>query len=159
MAPHIHAYRAGLAAMVGLGAKSTYNSHRNIAQTGTAYRGTEETNGVPGTLGRRLTRRITNGSMPSTELFNSIQEELKRILGKKQDLVTGLLVRACLVCSCCKNMCKINHVNYNGKAMEPASPATPAQNTLTHQKVMLLLFDLVSSPLLLSKLVQCEHLL
>jgi hypothetical protein len=86
MAPHIHAYRAGLAAMVGLGAKSTYDSHRKIAQTGAAHGGAEDTNGVPGTLGRRLTRRNTNGGlMSSTASFNSFQEELKKIAGRKNE--------------------------------------------------------------------------
>ena len=85
MAPHIHAYRAGLAAMVGLGAKSTYDSHRKIAQTGAAYGGAEETNGVPGTLGRRLTRRNTDGSMSSTASFDSFQEEIKKIAGRKNE--------------------------------------------------------------------------
>ena len=74
MAPHINAYRAGLAALVGLGTKSTYDSHRKIAQTGAAFGGAEETNGVPGTLGRRLTRKNTNGSTSSTSSFDSYQE-------------------------------------------------------------------------------------
>ena len=79
MAHHIHAYRFGLTAMVGLGAKSTSDSHRKIAQTGAAHGGAEDTNGVPGTLGRRLTRRNTNGSMSSTASFDSFQEEIKKI--------------------------------------------------------------------------------
>jgi hypothetical protein len=83
MAPHIHAYRARLAAMVGLGTKSTYDLHRKIPQMGRTHGGSKEANGVPRTLGQRLTRRNTNGSMSSTALFNLFQEELKRIAGKK----------------------------------------------------------------------------
>jgi hypothetical protein len=75
MAPHIHAYRFGLTAMVGLSTKSTYDSHRKIAQMGAAHGGMEDTNGVPGTLRRRLTRRNTNGLMSSTASFDSFQEE------------------------------------------------------------------------------------
>ncbi|KAL3809630.1 hypothetical protein ACHAXA_010605, partial [Cyclostephanos tholiformis] len=74
MPPHIHAYRAGLAALVGLGTMSTYDSHKKIVRTGAAFGGAEETNGVSGTLGRRLTRRNTNGSTSSTLSFDSYKE-------------------------------------------------------------------------------------
>jgi hypothetical protein len=74
-----HAYKFGLAAMAGLGAKSSYDSHRKIARTGSAHGGADETGGIPGTLGRRLTRKNTNGSTSSSASFDSFQEEIKRI--------------------------------------------------------------------------------
>ncbi len=83
MSPHIHAYRFGLTAMVSLGAKLTYDSHRKIAQMGAAHGGAVDANGVPGTLVRHLTRRNTNGLMSSTASFDSFQEEIKKIAGRK----------------------------------------------------------------------------
>ncbi len=74
-----HAYKFGLAAMAGLGAKSSYDSHRKIARTGSAHGGAEEMGGIPGTLGRCLTRKNTNGSTSSCDSFDSFQEEIKRI--------------------------------------------------------------------------------
>ena len=83
MVPHIHVYRFSLTAMVSLGAKTTYDLHRKITQMGMAHGGTEDTNRMPGTLVRRLTRRNTNGLMLSTASFDSFQEEIKKIAGRK----------------------------------------------------------------------------
>ncbi len=153
MAPHIHAYRAGLAAMVGLGAKFTYNLHRKIAQTGAAYGDTEETNGIPSTLECCPTRRNTNGSMSSKSIIWFIPRAVEEDWGdKKWGLVMELLVQSCLACSCCKNMCKIGHTYQLQRKSFSMEPASSAKNTITWQKVMFWHLDWMTTFLLLSKL-------
>ena len=80
-----HAYKFGLAAMAGLGAKSSYDSHRKIARTGSAHGGADETGGIPGTLGRRLTRKPTS----PTETYDKFQAEIKRIQTRKNNTAEG----------------------------------------------------------------------
>lgn len=74
-------WRAGLAAIAGLGGKAAYDSMHQITRTGSEHGGADETNGIPGTLGRRLTNRSNSRSMSSSSHnHDAFQEEIKQII-------------------------------------------------------------------------------
>lgn len=73
-------WRAGLAAVAGLGGKAAYDSMHQITRTGSAHGGADETNGIPGTLGRRMTNRSNSRSMSSSHNHDAFQEEIKQII-------------------------------------------------------------------------------